>query len=290
MFPVKRTGLPPAFPAGRRLESAPLRFGDRARTDRRCARHGEHRRRGGRCRRSSRLLALLLLTALVWWRVLNRGDSHAAAHGRRPARRSRRRRRLPAPASRSSVDGAATRRTRERASPARARTTLVTDGFNVPEPAANDTAEGTRSPAVAEIRYGPNGKPGGDPAALLLPGRDAGAHARRRRQSVTVSLGDQVHAASPRSAVTAPGCRQRSCSVGATHACSRRRTADPRHPAADVSLLERPVGAERLEQGEQRRRQARPGGRAAAAADGGPPAQAADARSRPRSRSAPPAA
>lgn len=129
------------------------------------------------------LLALLLLTALVWWRVLHRSDGGGTAAASCPAPTSVATT-LPAPARITVVVLNATKRS---GIAARARTALVADGFLVPRPAANDSPK-AKVPGVAEIRYGPAAKS----AATLLRYYFPGARmvtSRSASASVVVSLG-----------------------------------------------------------------------------------------------------
>lgn len=129
------------------------------------------------------LLALLLLTALVWWRVLHRDSGGGSAGGaacptHTPSAT------LPAPARITVSVLNATKRT---GIAARARTTLVGDGFNVPKAAANDNPK-TKIPGIAEIRYGPKAKNAATmlhyyfPGARMVPTQGA-------TSTVIVSLG-----------------------------------------------------------------------------------------------------
>lgn len=137
------------------------------------------------------LFALLLLTALVWWRVLHRSDQNAslplcpstAPSG--PAAKT-----LPAPATVTVqvLNGTFKLKKHARSGIAgKAATKLMKDGFKVPDAAADDTKNKVRT--VAEIRYGPKGKPAAtlldyffDQKAKLVPVHSTTA-------VVTVSLG-----------------------------------------------------------------------------------------------------
>jgi hypothetical protein len=104
------------------------------------------------------LAALLLLAAIVWWRVLNRdsGSSAAAPCSTDTAPAPT----LPAP----ELVTVQVLNSTDRAGIAdKARSTLVDDGFNSPHAAANDKAK-VQIQGVAHIRYGTRGKEG---AALL---------------------------------------------------------------------------------------------------------------------------
>lgn len=120
------------------------------------------------------LLALALLTALVWWRVIHRDDkkhSHATAScsstaspvptttPTSPATSS-----LPAPhtITVAVLNGTYTLKKSRPGIAGKARSALAADGFHVTAAAGNDTKVKVRS--VAEIRYGPRGA---DAAKLL---------------------------------------------------------------------------------------------------------------------------
>jgi LytR cell envelope-related transcriptional attenuator len=109
------------------------------------------------------LLALLLLTALVWWRVMHRDDGHETAT---PCPTHTAVETLPAPAR---ITVTVLNATKRNGIGANTRTALVTDGFNVPKPASNDNPK-TKVPGVAEIRYGPTGKKGATLLSYYFPG------------------------------------------------------------------------------------------------------------------------
>jgi hypothetical protein len=147
------------------------------------------------------LVALLLLTALVWWRVLHRGGG--THHTARPCPTQVAQTTLPAPGQ---ITLKVLNATKRNGIAARARTTLVGDGFNVPAPAANDKPK-KHIRGVAEIRYGPSGKQ----AATLLHYYFPGARlvpTSTRSAVVTVSLGDRYRSVATSSAVTAALQRQ----------------------------------------------------------------------------------
>jgi hypothetical protein len=147
------------------------------------------------------LVALLLLTALVWWRVLHRGGGAPAATP------------CPTPTAQSSLPdpGQVTvqvlNSTKRNGIAARARTALVEDGFNVPAAAANDRPK-THITAVAEIRSGVKGRPGATLLHYYFPGARMVA-TNSRSAVVVVSLGDKYHGVASRSSVEAALQRQR---------------------------------------------------------------------------------
>lgn len=107
------------------------------------------------------LLALFLLTSLVWWRVLHRGGETKAAARPCPSPTATQAR-LPAPGA---VTVQVLNSTTRPGIGAKARSTLIADGFRVPASAKNDTAkERNKIKSSAEIRFGPTGK---QAAALL---------------------------------------------------------------------------------------------------------------------------
>jgi len=102
------------------------------------------------------LLALLLLTGLVWFRVLHRGDAKSTARPCPTPTQSAAVSTLPGPAKVTLEILNATTRS---GIAARARTTLVDAGFLVPKTAGNDRkAKINKIAATAEIRYGPTGQ------------------------------------------------------------------------------------------------------------------------------------
>ncbi|MDT4922424.1 MAG: hypothetical protein QOG01_137 [Pseudonocardiales bacterium] len=141
------------------------------------------------------LLALLLLTALVWWRVLHRSDGtnhQAAAACPTPTTTAT----LVAPESVTVQVLNATSRT---GIAAKARTTLIGDGFLIPRLAANDSSK-TKIPGVAEIRYGPAGKPGATVLRYYFPGAKI-VVTSVKTSVVTVSLGSRYRSVATPAAV-----------------------------------------------------------------------------------------
>lgn len=142
------------------------------------------------------LLALLGLTAIVWWRVLHR-DSGSSAGTPCSSSSSSARITLPAPAAITVQVLNATNRT---GIAAKARTALAADGFNLPAQAGNDTKYRGKVTSTAQIRYGPKGKSGAMllryyfPGAQLVPGTTTSA-------TVVVSIGAKYHAVATQSAV-----------------------------------------------------------------------------------------
>ena len=96
------------------------------------------------------LLALLLLTALVWWRVLNRHDTTSSASPSCSTSSSSSNV-LPTPAV---VTVQVYNSTKRNGIAKSARSALLKDGFRIPDQATNDPTKGTVK-GVAEIRYPP---------------------------------------------------------------------------------------------------------------------------------------
>ena len=133
------------------------------------------------------LLALLVLTALVWWRVLHRNDDSASGAEKpcpTPTSTAATTTPLPAPQKVTVEVLNATNRT---GIGGRARESLVADGFQIPRKAANDTA---KVPGVAEIRYGPAGTNAAKVLSYYLPGAKLVA-TQSRTATVVVSLGNR---------------------------------------------------------------------------------------------------
>jgi hypothetical protein len=141
------------------------------------------------------MLALLLLTALVWWRVLHRGgdDNAAAACPTQTAAST-----LPAPA-RITIE--VLNATKRNGIGARARTALVSDGFNVPKPAANDKPR-VKVRGIADIRFGPTGRDGATLVHYYLPGARL-VPTTRKNALVIVSLGAKYRGIASPSSVQA---------------------------------------------------------------------------------------
>jgi LytR cell envelope-related transcriptional attenuator len=129
------------------------------------------------------LLALLLLTSLVWWRVMHRdtGKTTAAPCPTHAAAET-----LPAPAR---ITVTVLNATKRNGIGARTRTALVDDGFNVPRAAANDSPK-AKVPGVAEIRYGPAGKKGATLLRYYFPGARL-VPTTSKTAAVVVSLGNR---------------------------------------------------------------------------------------------------
>lgn len=148
------------------------------------------------------LLALLLLTGIVWWRVLHRGGGTdpVAAPCPTPSAVAT----LPAPGS---VTVQVLNSTSRSGIASRVRSTLLKDGFRSPTAAANDSpAKRNKIKTTAEIRFGPAGKQAATLLRYYLPGATM-VTTSTRKATVTVSLGVKYRkvasAAAVRSALTA---------------------------------------------------------------------------------------
>jgi hypothetical protein len=130
------------------------------------------------------LLALLLLTALVWWRVMHRDDSHHTSATPCPTHTAADT--LPAPAR---ITVTVLNATKRNGIGATTRTALASDGFNVPKPAANDNPK-IKVPGVAEIRYGPTGRKGATLLRYYFPGARM-VPTTSKTATVVVSLGNK---------------------------------------------------------------------------------------------------
>jgi hypothetical protein len=143
------------------------------------------------------LLALLLLTSLVWWRVMHRGGGSTASAAC-PSPTASAKATLPAPARITVTVLNATKRT---GIAARARTTLVSSGFQVPSPAANDSPK-AKVLGTAEIRYGASAKPGATLLRYYFPGARLVPTASKT-SVIVVSLGAKYRAVASAPAVQA---------------------------------------------------------------------------------------
>jgi LytR cell envelope-related transcriptional attenuator len=134
------------------------------------------------------LLALLLLTAIVWFRVLHRGDAKSAGTNCPTPTPTATTTTLPAP---SKVTVQVLNATTRSGIAARARTTLGTDGFQVPKFATNDAkAKINKIPGVAEIRYGPTGQKGAKLLSFYFPGATL-VPTQGKTATVEVALGNK---------------------------------------------------------------------------------------------------
>jgi LytR cell envelope-related transcriptional attenuator len=145
------------------------------------------------------LIALLVLTGLVWWRVLNRSGAseHTAV---KPCPTITPAVRLPA---QSAVTIAVFNATTKRGIAGAARQTLINDGFDVPGPAANAPVKRiNKIPAAAEISFGPAARQGALLVRYYFPGATMVA-TKSKSKIVSVSLGKRYSAVAPVKSVTA---------------------------------------------------------------------------------------
>lgn len=131
------------------------------------------------------LLALLLLTALVWWRVLHRDDGKNDTASNCPTQTAAPTVQLPAP---DSITLLVLNATKRNGIAGKVRTALVDDGFKIPTQATNDKKHLNKIPGVAEIRFGPTGKSAATLVRYYFPGATMVA-APIKTSTVVVSLG-----------------------------------------------------------------------------------------------------
>lgn len=162
------------------------------------------------------LLALLILTALVWWRVLHRNGGAQNAAGPQPCP-THSTSAPPAPSAQAlpAPDAVTVRvlNSTDRAGIAgQAQAALVKAGFRSPQPAGNDLKHHDKIKGVAQIRFGAKA----EQAATLVQYYFPGAHlvrTHRKRSVVTISLGKKYRrVASPRQVRSA----MRAAGVGAS--------------------------------------------------------------------------
>jgi hypothetical protein len=142
------------------------------------------------------LAALLVLTGLVWWRVLNRSSADSASSCPSPTPTVAMTV-LPAP---SSVTVQVLNATTHAGIATTTRTTLAGFGFLVPGLATNDKGNLNKIKGVAQIRYGPSSKDGATllsyyfPGATLIPTASSSS-------TVLLSLGNAYQAVATPAAV-----------------------------------------------------------------------------------------
>jgi hypothetical protein len=131
------------------------------------------------------LIALTLLTALVWWRVLHRDDGHAAAGSKCPT---------PGPSASvlpqpASVDVSVLNSTSRPGLARSTATTLTKIGFKVAG-FGNDSPK-VHVAGVAEIRFGPGQKKDATLLSYYFPGAKLVPLTADPLDKVVVSLGKQ---------------------------------------------------------------------------------------------------
>jgi hypothetical protein len=128
------------------------------------------------------ILALCLLAALVWWRVLHRDDRRAPAQPPCTPPVTQKLTQLPAPGS---VTLSVLNSTQRNGLGAAVAAVLKQDGFLIPAKAANDS---TPVAGVAEIRYGPTAVAGATLLSYYLPGASL-VRTASATSTVVLSLG-----------------------------------------------------------------------------------------------------
>lgn len=147
------------------------------------------------------LLALLALTALVWWRVLHRSDSSAAAScptpsasvstSAAPAAAA-----LPPP---SAITVTVLNATKRAGIAGTTRKRLGTLGFRIPAAAGNDSPK-NKVIGIAQIRYGPKGRAGAKVLRYYFPGATLRPIAASSA-TVVVALGPKYRNVAPAATV-----------------------------------------------------------------------------------------
>ena len=148
------------------------------------------------------LLALLLLTGLVWWRVINRSSGHTSDSASKPAcpSASSSTQTLPAPAT---ITVQVLNATTKKGVAGKARAAFIADGFKSPSAAGNDvTKKINKIKSPGEIRYGPTGKAGASLVRYYLPGAALVA-TKSKNATVVVALGTAYRGVASQAAVTA---------------------------------------------------------------------------------------
>jgi hypothetical protein len=145
------------------------------------------------------LVALTLLAALVWWRVLSRSHHSTGSAKKSCSTSSASTKLLPAPPT---VTVVVLNSTKRQGLAGSVRAVLVKDGFLSPDPAANDRTVRAPLPGVAEIRYPPAQLPAAKLLAYYLPGATL-KPSTATDGKVVVSLGTKFKAVATPAAVTA---------------------------------------------------------------------------------------
>jgi hypothetical protein len=143
------------------------------------------------------LVALLLLTGLVWWRVLHRGGASAESTAC-PSPTVTVSETLPA---QEQVTVLVLNATNRAGIAGKARTSLTDDGFKSPRPAGNDRPH-VHVRGVAEIRYAPALAKQAKLLAYYFPGARM-VPKTTKYTAVVVSLGDRYKRVASPQAVTA---------------------------------------------------------------------------------------
>ncbi|HZY75919.1 MAG TPA: LytR C-terminal domain-containing protein [Jatrophihabitantaceae bacterium] len=150
------------------------------------------------------LLALTLLAALVWWRVLARSSDDAAAGPTcTPSTAAAQPKQLP---EQEAITVTVLNSTKRQGIATKAQRALVQDGFQAPASAANDSKAypgySGKITGVAEIRYGPDGSQGAQLLQYYFPGAKL-VKTNSKDSTVLVSLGTKYKNVASQHAVTA---------------------------------------------------------------------------------------
>jgi hypothetical protein len=150
------------------------------------------------------LLALTLLSALVWWRVLARSSDDAAAGAScTPSTPAAQGKELPEQAA---ITVTVLNSTKRQGIATKAQRALVRDGFQAPAQAANDSKAypgySGKITGVAEIRYGPDGSQGAQLLQYYFPAAKL-VRTSSKDSTVLVSLGTKYKKVASQKAVTA---------------------------------------------------------------------------------------
>jgi len=150
------------------------------------------------------LLALTLLAALVWWRVLARSPEDAAAGPScTPSTSAAQPKDLP---EQEAITVTVLNSTKRQGIATKAQRTLVHDGFQAPASAANDSKAypgySGKVTGVAEIRYGPDGSQGAQLLQYYFPGAKL-VTTDAKDSTVLISLGAKYKKVASQQDVTA---------------------------------------------------------------------------------------
>ena len=150
------------------------------------------------------LVALTLLAALVWWRVLDRDSGHASAEPScTPSTSGSAPKQLP---EQRAVVVQVLNSTKRQGIAATAQKALVADGFQAPARADNDSKAypgySGEVKGVAEIRSGPAGTAGAQLLQYYFPGATI-VRTNEQDATVLVSLGAQYKKVLPQGQVAA---------------------------------------------------------------------------------------
>jgi hypothetical protein len=144
------------------------------------------------------LLALTLLAALVWWRVLHRDTGEATPASSCTATQAAKQ--LPQPAA---VTVVVLNSTDRKGLAGSTRDALLKDGFRSPSPPSNDAKQyHNKITGVGQIRHGPLGADAAKLVAYYLPGATL-VSTEATDAVVTISLGKAFKALATPKAVTA---------------------------------------------------------------------------------------